>query len=96
LEFVRLPAQSLAEINGALNLEFLSVNQISSHLGFVTSLAPGLVETSSQISVMSEIISANAVQSSVNSSSIFSLGSFGKVAGLTASANVVVFGLVIR
>lgn len=70
--------------------------QNSANLGLVTSLTPGLVETSTRISATSKIIVVTAISKSVESSSIFALGSFGKVSGISASANVVVFGLVIR
>jgi hypothetical protein len=79
-----------------LNYYIFNFSKTYSQIGFVTSIAPGLVETSSKIKTNSGIVIASSIAVSRNNSSIFSLGSFGKIIGAVSSANVVVFGILIQ
>ena len=74
----------------------LVTHSFSAYIGFVTSLTPGLVETQTNLEISTSVSCSNLALVGEEASSIFALGSFGKVVAGTSATNVVVFGFMLR
>ena len=75
---------------------FLNTANQSDVLGVVTSMVPGLFASSSAIPFSSTTAVTSVVEYSLVSSSIYSLGSFGKVVGDSSESSTIVFGLSVQ